>query len=180
MKAKSSKKNHSLKNQIISIIIGFCLGITITLLFIFLFTDSFSYLKVDIVDVIDDEATYDVNDAEPDVPDSSVDDMSCETGFADIGTYCIQIDEANSGDILDWYAAWDYCVDNYDGARLCEFNEWYQSCLDGVLTNGIDDYEWVDNWCEHGDVNVVGSGSCQNVENFESATSNSRAFRCCK
>ena len=125
-----------------------------------------------------DQSELSVPDSE--VSDSEPEDMSCETGFTNMGTYCIQADEANSGDSLDWYTAWDYCVDNYAEARLCTFSEWYDACRNRVLTNDIDDDEWIDNWCEHGDVNVVGNKSCEDVERFEEASSNSHAFRCCK
>jgi len=101
-------------------------------------------------------------------------DISCGTGFTNVGTYCIQTDEAGSN---TWWLAADYCRDNY-GARLCSASEWYGACVNSLLTNGTDDYEWVDDWVGYNAVLGFGSGSCSPVSNY--APSTSSAFRCCK
>jgi len=149
------------KNRSTSIIVGFCLGVVVILIFTNLFPKS----KEEIVESV--------------IENSSVKAMSCGLGFIDMGTYCIQSDIVSVSKPLDWYSAWDYCKTNYNKARLCTFNEWYLACNKNTLKN-INNYEWVDNWCEHGDVNIVGNGSCLDVESFVNATDNFHFFRCCK
>ena len=105
-------------------------------------------------------------------------DISCGTGFTDMGTYCIQTAEANSGTGLNWYAATDYCYDNYEG-RLCTSSEWYAGCMNGGLTNITDDWEWVDSWNANTSALRRGDGSCTDVD-YAYAASNSYVFRCCK
>ncbi len=97
----------------------------------------------------------------------------CGTGFTNVGTYCIQTDEAGTA---TWWDAADYCRDNY-GARLCSVSEWYGACINDLLTNGIDDYEWTDNWLIDS-AEEFGSGSCSTESNAVPGASN--AFRCCK
>ena len=162
MNLNSSEK--LMRNSIIS----FCIGIAITLLILFLLTDVLSFKK----EVVDNDPI--VND------DPIIEEMVCDQGFINMETYCIQEDEVSLEESLDWYSAWGYCVNNYNEARLCTFGEWYSACNKNVLSNSINNYEWVDNWCEHEDVNIVGEDSCDNVENFISASDNFHAFRCCK
>ena len=102
-------------------------------------------------------------------------DISCGSGFTNAGTYCIQTNEAGSA---TWWAASDYCYDNYGGARLCSASEWYNACINSLLTNGTDDYEWVDDWNVSSGVLLFGNGSCSTV--YYSVPSYSGAFRCCK
>jgi len=108
---------------------------------------------------------------------------SCPSGFTAIGSYCIQTDEAPGGP-MNWFAASDYCYDNYSGATLCSWSQWYNACANGRLINSTDDYEWIDDaklyaydgYFSHGAL-VVGGGGCT------VASSNgpySVAFRCCK
>lgn len=102
-------------------------------------------------------------------------DISCGAGFTNVGTYCIQTDEAGSA---TWWNAADYCRDNY-GARLCSVSEWYGACINSLLTNGTDDYEWVDDWHDYSHVLKFGNGSCSTVSSFDDP-GYSYAFRCCK
>lgn len=104
--------------------------------------------------------------------------VSCPSGFTNMGTYCIQTDEANSGNALSWWAAADYCYDNYAG-HLCSSSEWYIACVNNKLTNAIDDYEWVDAWCrDEVDPLILGGGSCTNKICFPADWNYN--FRCCK
>ena len=109
-------------------------------------------------------------------------DISCGTGFTDMGTYCIQTAEAAAGATKTWYAASDYCHDTYGGARLCTSSEWYNACVNGNLTNDTDGYEWVDSWGLSTDALRRGGGSCTTVDygSDSNASGDSNAFRCCK
>jgi len=110
---------------------------------------------------------------------------TCPSGFTDTTYgYCVQDNEANSGSGLNWYAASDYCADNHT-ARLCTSSEWYNACVNGKLTNGTDDWEWVDSWSHSYRAIIRGSGSCTAVYSYldydgGNAASGTYAFRCCK
>jgi hypothetical protein len=107
------------------------------------------------------------------------DNISCGTGFTDMGTYCIQTNEANSGTGVNWYTASDYCHDNYDGARLCTNSEWYNGCANGGLTDITDNHEWTGTWYGTTFVITRGNGSCTALAGYGGAAG-SNAFRCCK
>ena len=123
----------------------------------------------------DEIAANSVGDSEMSVGYTWPDDIVCGSGFTNMGTYCIQTDENSA---TDWYSASDYCYDTY-GARLCTSSEWYNACMNGGLTNIIDDEEWVDTWYTSLRSIVRGNGSCDTAYARE-ATSTSEVFRCCK
>ena len=110
-------------------------------------------------------------------------DIVCGTGFTNMGSYCIQTDEAPGG-VITWFAASDYCYDNYSGATLCSYSQWYNACANGKLTSGTDDYEWVDDLLlkSYYSATLVGNGGCTvvNSDYLFVAPDYPNAFRCCK
>ena len=109
---------------------------------------------------------------------------SCPSGFTAIGSYCIQTNEAPGGAIT-WFAASDYCHDNYSGATLCSWSQWYNACKNNKLTNPTNNYEWVDDSSSNASGTqgfgalVVGSGGCE-VKGSYDVVNRVYAFRCCK
>jgi hypothetical protein len=105
-------------------------------------------------------------------------DQECGSGWVDMGSYCIQYNEAGSG---SYYTAANACWVNYH-AHLCTPSEWYAACAQNKIINRIDDweqtstiyYDGVSNWR----VVMNGSGSCSSFNGHRVVDGG--AYRCCK
>lgn len=112
---------------------------------------------------------------------------NCPSGWVDMGSYCIQKKESNSGSEMDWYAATNYCREK--NATLCSMGEWYHACKTDKINNAINgNWEWVDNYDSTPDIFgfdtaklalMMGNNDCKwpSSANMDAA---STQFRCCK
>lgn len=105
---------------------------------------------------------------------------SCPDGFTDTGFgYCIQ---TNDNSATNWYAASQYCAENYN-ARMCTSSEWYNACANDLASDMTGAYEWVDAWTidNYGNYGAIvrGSSSCSDIYTAV-ADSTSYTFRCCR
>ena len=106
-------------------------------------------------------------------------DISCGSGFTDMGTYCIQTND--NATTTNWYSAQDYCHDNFGGARLCSLGEWYNACNNSKISGATDSKEWLDEWVSGTVAWSCGDdGSCTVCNHTYTASTQNLHFRCCK
>jgi len=95
--------------------------------------------------------------------------------------FCIQKDESSA--TAQWRTAMDNCA-NF-GAKLCNYQEWYVSCLRAAalgLTNMTNaNNEWISDWDNYVSPNIntyrVGQGSCTFINNV--IHTDYGRYRCC-
>jgi hypothetical protein len=103
----------------------------------------------------------------------------CRSGFADVGSFCIQ---SASKPAKDFYEAGVACAT--DDAQLCSWSEWSTACQTGALTDvkfgAAGAYEWIDDYGADAYVTIADPivyGNCKYLS--RAAPSDDNRFRCC-
>ncbi|MEI6731660.1 MAG: hypothetical protein WCK90_03185 [archaeon] len=108
----------------------------------------------------------------------------CPSGFVDGGGYCIETNEHNNKELLDWEHALVSCSNS--GAQLCSRDEWTTACSKNIINNRFDGDEWTSSSSftlsgVYSAVVAMGSQgtSCITTNNIN-PSGNSFTYRCCK
>lgn len=107
----------------------------------------------------------------------------CPSGFVQVSNqFCIEQEERTAETFWNAVVA---CFN--EDARLCDWNEWYQSCIDSSLglNDMVNNWEWCDNavnWhtgSNQSYVRIAGETDCTDAANGLPTTGGLRNYRCC-